>query len=70
MAAAARVLLHDGAARIESCARTVLAAVTEGDLLRTQLAVLRRFAKREPADTIALRRTVADAVESANRYPF
>jgi alkylation response protein AidB-like acyl-CoA dehydrogenase len=70
MAAAARVLLHDGAARVESCARTVLAAVAEGDLLRTQLAVLRRFAKREPADTIALRRTVADAVESANRYPF
>jgi butyryl-CoA dehydrogenase len=70
MAAAARVLLHDGAARVESSARTVLAAVAEGDLLRTQLAVLRRFAKREPADTIALRRTVADAVESANRYPF
>ena len=70
MAAAARVLLHDGAARVEGSARTVLAAVTEGDLLRTQLAVLRRFAKREPADTIALRRTVADAVESANRYPF
>jgi alkylation response protein AidB-like acyl-CoA dehydrogenase len=70
MAAAARVLLHDGAARVEGSARTVLAAVTEGDLLRTQLAVLRRLAKREPADTIALRRTVADAVESANRYPF
>ncbi len=70
MTAAARVLLHDGADRIESCARTVLAAAAEGDMLRTQLAVLRRFAKREPVDTIALRRAVADAVESANRYPF
>jgi butyryl-CoA dehydrogenase len=39
-------------------------------MLRTQLAVLRRFARHEPADTIALRRVVADAVESANRYPF
>jgi alkylation response protein AidB-like acyl-CoA dehydrogenase len=70
MTAAARVLLHDSADRIESCARTVLSATAEGDTLRTQLAVLRRFAKREPVDTIALRRVVADAVESANRYPF
>ncbi len=70
MAAAARVLLHDSADRIESRARTVLSATAEGDMLRTQLAVLRRFAKREPVDTIALRRVVADAVESANRYPF
>jgi hypothetical protein len=26
--------------------------------------------KREPADTIGLRRIVAEAVLSANRYPF
>ncbi len=37
-------------------ARAALAASVEGDMLRTQLAVLRRFAKREPADMIALRR--------------
>ena len=70
MAAAARVLLHDGVDRIETSARTALAASVEGDMLRTQLAVLRRFLKREPADTIALRRQVADAVKSADRYPF
>ena len=39
-------------------------------MLRTQLAVLRRFLKREPADTIALRRAVAAAVDAAGRYPF
>jgi hypothetical protein len=39
-------------------------------MLRTQLAVLRRMIKREPADTIGLRRTVADAVINANGYPF
>jgi alkylation response protein AidB-like acyl-CoA dehydrogenase len=70
IAAAARVLLHDGAARIEASARTALAASVEGDMLRTQMAVLRRMIKREPADTIGLRRTVADAVVNANRYPF
>jgi alkylation response protein AidB-like acyl-CoA dehydrogenase len=68
--AAARVLLQDGAARIEASARTALAASVEGDMLRTQLAVLRRMIKREPADTIALRRTVAEAVINANGYPF
>jgi alkylation response protein AidB-like acyl-CoA dehydrogenase len=70
VAAAARVLLHDGAARVEASARTALAASVEGDMLRTQMAVLRRMTKREPADTIGLRRIVADAVVSANRYPF
>jgi alkylation response protein AidB-like acyl-CoA dehydrogenase len=70
IAAAARVLLQDGAARIEASARTALGASVEGDMLRTQLAVLRRMMKREPADTIGLRRTVADAVINANGYPF
>jgi alkylation response protein AidB-like acyl-CoA dehydrogenase len=68
--AAAQVLLQDGAARVEASARTALAASVEGDMLRTQLAVLRRMIKREPADTIGLRRTVADAVLNANGYPF
>jgi len=70
MRAAASVLLEDGAGRIETHARAALAASVEGDMLRTQLAVLRRFLKREPVDTIALRRAVAAAVEAADRYPF
>lgn len=53
---------------IESAARRVLAAVAEGDMLRTQLAILRRLVKREPADTIALSRTVARHVLKAGRY--
>jgi len=68
--AAAQVLLQDGAARVEANARTALAASAEGDMLRTQLAVLRRMIKREPADTIGLRRIVSDAVLNANGYPF
>ncbi|MGD0839586.1 MAG: acyl-CoA dehydrogenase family protein [Candidatus Acidiferrales bacterium] len=70
MADAARVCLHDAAESVDSAARTVLSAVTEGDTLRTQLAVLRRFLKREPMDSIALRRRIADAVKAADRYPF
>ncbi len=67
---AARAFIHDAADRVEKQARKVLAAVAEGDLLRTQLAVLRRFSKREPVDGIALRRRVAAAVQAGDRYPF
>ncbi|MGB6431986.1 MAG: acyl-CoA dehydrogenase family protein, partial [Candidatus Acidiferrales bacterium] len=70
MADAARLCLHDAAVNVESSARTVLSAVAEGDALRTQLAVLRRFLKREPVDSIAMRRRIADAVEAGDRYPF
>jgi hypothetical protein len=32
--------------------------------------VLRRFLKRDSADTIAMRKRVAAAVQAGNRYPF
>jgi alkylation response protein AidB-like acyl-CoA dehydrogenase len=67
---AARVFIHDAADRVEHDARRALAAVHEGDMLTTQMAVLKRFAKRAPIDTIGLRRRVAAAVQSADRYPF
>jgi butyryl-CoA dehydrogenase len=70
MTDAARVFLHDAADRVEKQARTALAAVAEGDMLRTQLVILRRFLKREPVDAIALRRNVAAAVTAGDRYPF
>jgi hypothetical protein len=70
MADAARVFLHDAADRVEVGARKALAAVLDGDMLRTQLAVLRRFMKREPVDTLALRQRVSVAVQANDRYPF
>ena len=70
MADAARAFISDAADRIEREARTALAATVEGDNLRTQIAVLRRFAKRDAVDTIALRRRVAAAVLAGDRYPF
>jgi hypothetical protein len=44
--------------------------VNEGDMLTTQMAVLKRFGKRAPVDTIALRRGVAAAIQAQDRYPF
>ncbi len=62
------VLVHDALNNAEAEAKTVLAACAEGDTLRTQLAVLRRFAKQEPLDTIALRRRIAQRVLEAEKY--
>ena len=70
MADAARVFVYDAMDRIEKEARTALAATADGDTLLTQLAALRRFAKHNPVDTIALRQRVADAVLAQDRYPF
>jgi alkylation response protein AidB-like acyl-CoA dehydrogenase len=67
---AARVFIADAAERVEHEAKRAIAAVHEGDMLTTQMAVLKRFGKRTAVDTIALRRRVAAAVQSQDRYPF
>jgi alkylation response protein AidB-like acyl-CoA dehydrogenase len=67
---ATRVFISDAAERIDHEAKRALAAVHQGDMLTTQLAVLKRFGKRPAVDTIALRRRVAAAVQSQDRYPF
>src|SRR5216117_750330 len=67
---AARVFINDASERAEHEAKRAIAAIHEGDMLTTQMAVLKRFAKRAPVDTISLRRRVAAAVQSQDRYPF
>jgi len=53
---------------VELAARKVIGGVAEGDMLRTQVAILRRLAKYEPADTIALGRQIARHVLAAGKY--
>jgi len=67
---AVRVFIADAAERVEHEAKRSIAAVHEGDMLTTQMAVLKRFGKRAPVDTIGLRRRIAAAVQSQDRYPF
>jgi UDP-N-acetylmuramoylalanine-D-glutamate ligase len=68
--AAARVYINDAAGRIEASAKTALAAMAEGDTLRTLLAALRRLLKVTPINTIVLRRRLADATVERRTYPF
>ena len=64
----AAVYLRDAMSRIEVSARTVLGACAEGDALRANMAVLRRFAKFDPVDAIALRRRIAGRLLDAEKY--
>src|SRR4051812_47012152 len=62
------VYLNDSFNKLEACAKKVIAAIAEGDMLRTQMAILRRGAKHEPVNVIALRQTIADRVLEAGKY--
>ena len=63
-----RVYLSGAFDKIESAARMVIAACAEGDMLRSQLAILRRLCKYEPFDTVALRRMIAQRVIETGKY--
>jgi len=69
-AAAMTGLLADESMGVaEQAARRVLAACGEGDMLRTQLAILRRLARFTPGDAVGLSRTVARHTVELERYP-
>jgi alkylation response protein AidB-like acyl-CoA dehydrogenase len=63
-----RVYLTQAMEKIEAAAKRVIAAVAEGDMLRTQLAILRRLAKYEPFNTIELRQKIAQRAIEVGKY--
>jgi alkylation response protein AidB-like acyl-CoA dehydrogenase len=67
---AARVFVSDAAMRIDAGARQALAALSDGDTLRTSLAALRRLSKATPVNTVALRRRLADDAVRRGGYIF
>jgi butyryl-CoA dehydrogenase len=69
-AAMTGLLADETMALAEQAARRVLAACGEGDLLRTQLSILRRLARFTPADVVGLSRSVAQLCIQAERYPL
>jgi alkylation response protein AidB-like acyl-CoA dehydrogenase len=65
-----RVFCNDAVERVEANAKNTLAAMSEGDELRTLLAALRRFTKLTPMNTIAARQRIADVMIKANKYVY
>jgi alkylation response protein AidB-like acyl-CoA dehydrogenase len=63
-----RVYLSQAFEKIESAAKKVIAAVADGDMMRTQLAILRRLGKYEPFNTIELRQQIAQRMIERGKY--
>jgi butyryl-CoA dehydrogenase len=63
-----RVYLSQAFEKVESAAKKVIAAVADGDMMRTQLAILRRLSKYEPFNTIELRQQIAQKVIERGKY--
>jgi hypothetical protein len=64
----ARAFVHEAFDRVEGTARRLLAALDEGDGLRTQLAVLRKLTRRDPINLVGLKRRIAARVIEARGY--
>lgn len=62
------VYLSQAMEKIEAAARKVIAAVAEGDMLKTQMAILRRLAKHDPFNTVAARQKISERVLEAGKY--
>ena len=62
------VYTREAFARIEGYARDTLAAMEDGDTLRTQLSVLRKLTRFQPVNAKALKRQIAAAVIEAEKY--
>ena len=69
-AAMTGMLADESMALAEQATRRVLAACGEGDMLRTQLTILRRLARFTPGDAVGQSRIVAKAALALDRYPF
>ncbi|HXZ81926.1 MAG TPA: acyl-CoA dehydrogenase family protein [Terriglobales bacterium] len=63
-----QVYVSEAMDKIEAAAKKVIPAVAEGDMLRTQMAILRRLVKYEPFNTVALRQQIAAKVIETGKY--
>jgi alkylation response protein AidB-like acyl-CoA dehydrogenase len=62
------VFLRESMEQIEMFGRNVIAACSEGDMLRTNLAALKRFTKFQPVNAVEVRRRIAKRLLDGERY--
>jgi alkylation response protein AidB-like acyl-CoA dehydrogenase len=63
-----QVYLSPAMEKVEAAARKIIAAVAEGDMLRTQMAILRRLIKSDPFNTVAARQKIAQRLIEVGKY--
>ncbi|MVP02511.1 acyl-CoA dehydrogenase family protein [Paenibacillus lutrae] len=62
------VYVHEAFSEIERLAKDTLAAMETGDVLRTQLSVLKKLTRSIPADAVGLKRQIAARVIASEKY--
>lgn len=65
-----RVFVHEAFETMESLAKETFAAIDSGDMLRTQLSVLKKLARRTPVNTVKLKRQIAARVIQSEKFVF
>lgn len=63
-----RVYMAGAMEKVESAARMIIASCSDGDMLRSQLAILRRLCKYDPFNVVALRRIIAQRLIEMGKY--
>ncbi len=67
---AVKVYVDEAVPRIEGWAKQIIAYTEEGDMLRTQLAGVKKLARYQPIDAVSLKREIADRIIDLEAYPF
>ncbi|UCF57569.1 MAG: acyl-CoA dehydrogenase family protein [Deltaproteobacteria bacterium] len=67
---AVKIYVDETIPKIENWAKEILAYVEEGDMLRAQLAGVKKLARYQPIDAVSLRREIADRIIDLESYPF
>lgn len=63
-----RVFVHEAFGTMESLAKETLAAIEAGDVLLTQLSVLKKLVRRTPVNTVKLKRQIAARVIESEKF--
>ncbi|MBD8498650.1 acyl-CoA dehydrogenase family protein [Paenibacillus arenosi] len=63
-----KVYIHEAFDDVDRFAKEALATMETGDVLRTQLSILKKLTRNTPMDTVAIKRGIAARVISAEKY--
>jgi alkylation response protein AidB-like acyl-CoA dehydrogenase len=66
--AMAQIFANESFERIEAAARESLAAMESGDMLRTQLSMLKKLTRRTPINTVELKREIGARIVKSEKY--
>jgi alkylation response protein AidB-like acyl-CoA dehydrogenase len=63
-----RVYVQEALQRMEGLGRDSLAAMEEGDTLRTMLSIVRKLTRHNPINTVSIKRDIANRLIEAGKY--